>query len=104
MRPFPDALKSICPVDGVSVGVHFVNIGGQHNEHRGEIFSAVRSNRVGQIGFLSDWRRMKLETIMVTVLSATEVRLIYLENYFPLPVSVDASYRQACIFYWMRQA
>jgi ATP-dependent RNA/DNA helicase IGHMBP2 len=41
MRPFPDALQSICPVAGVSVGVRFVNTGGQRNEHRGEASSGA---------------------------------------------------------------
>jgi ATP-dependent RNA/DNA helicase IGHMBP2 len=39
--PFPDALNSILPADDVSVGVRFVNVGGQRNEHRGEASPAV---------------------------------------------------------------
>jgi hypothetical protein len=47
--------------------------------------------------------RQVLRWLLLESIPAVVPRILAadLENYFPLQVSVNASYRQACIFYWV---
>lgn len=41
LRPFPEALHSMYPVENSSLGVRFINVAGQRNERRGDISQAA---------------------------------------------------------------